>query len=108
MLIFDQKYGSRYVDRAVTTAPNRAASSEKNHTPLVPSWLRAYVRTFVSANLENHGVDGTLGNPTRNKNGTSPTHAEPSNVSTVSPGGSNRCTSAVSKRQWMNVSSSHQ
>jgi hypothetical protein len=53
-------------------------------------------------------TDGTFGRPTRKKNGTSPTHADPSNVSTVRPVGSRRCTSAGSNRQWMKVSWSHQ
>mgnify|MGYP003792719205 CR=1 FL=1 len=50
--MWDQKYGSRYVERATSTAPRRAASSEKNQTPGSPSELRTYVRTFVSANSD--------------------------------------------------------
>ena len=63
--IFDQKYGRRYVVRAITTAPSRAASSEKDQTLLVPSAPRTYVRTLVSANRDNHGTDRDLGRATR-------------------------------------------
>src|SRR3954454_25404374 len=57
----DQKYGSAYPARAPATASSRAASSEKNQTPLPPLRSVAYVRTFVSGKFERYGIEGALG-----------------------------------------------
>ena len=51
--------------RAVTTAPRRAASREKNQMPDRPAWSRTYVRTFVSQKLDTHGTRWPPGVATR-------------------------------------------
>src|SRR5262245_11169470 len=95
----DQKYGKRYVVRAVTPAPKRPASSEKNQMPTRPAASRTYVRTFVSQKRETHGIGRVRGSHTCMANGTRPTHARSSNGSTNRPGGSKRCTASGSKLQ---------
>ena len=39
----------------MATAANRAASSERNHTPVLPSGAVTYVRTLVSGNRDSKG-----------------------------------------------------
>jgi hypothetical protein len=63
------------------------------------------VRTFVSGKREAQGADGRLGGRTSSiRNGTSPTQAAPSNVSTSRPAGSNRWTASGVYDQWRKVS----
>src|SRR4051794_28736022 len=98
----DQKNGHRDLGRATTTAPNRAASREKNQMPDRPSRSRTYVRTFVSQKFAAHGTDRPRPVATFMTNGTSPTHARPSYSSTSSPAGSSRWTAAGSNDQCKN------
>src|SRR5207253_3556275 len=105
--ICDHMYGNRNVARAATTAPSLDASSEKNQMPGRPCSSRTYVRTLVSQNRDAHGSDGVCSSRTRMLNGMSPTHALPSNVSSVSRGGSNRATTSGLYVQCRKVSVSH-
>src|SRR5437763_190742 len=89
--ILDQTYGKPNVSCAASTAAPRAQSREKNQIAGLPSGPFTYVRQLVSGKSESHGSAGTNGgrNPST-RNGVSPIHAVPSNVSTVSGFGTAR------------------
>jgi hypothetical protein len=68
---------------APSTACRREASSDRNQTPVLPSGAVTYVRTFVSGNRDAQGAAGRYGGRNTIWNGTSPTQALPSKVSTA-------------------------
>src|SRR5262245_60926002 len=76
-----RKYGRFRKVRAPHTASRLAASKLKKNTPGRSSAV-TYVRTFNSGNVENGRNAGHPRMVTPDiQNGTTPTHAEPSNVS---------------------------
>ena len=93
------------VARAPATVSRLAASRLKNHTPDRPP-ARTYVRTFSSGNVCAVGSGGSQRQRVRAmRNGTTPSHARPSNVSTSTPAGRCRCSRAASIGQCRNSSS---
>jgi len=96
-------YGRPQALRAAATASRFAASRLKNQTPGSRPSRCTYVRTFVSWKASGNGSQ--TGCTRVIVNGTTPTNACPSNVSSASPGGSSGSSTCGATGQCRNVSS---
>src|ERR1051326_6742272 len=100
-------YGRKKNPRAPHGASTLLMSSEKNQTPGTPSWC-TYVRTFSSRNELRPGTAGVKkGRTPHILNGTTPTHAWPSNVSIERLGGMSGRRAAGATGQCMKRSLPH-